>query len=155
MGKLNVGDRCPEIKLLDQNGTSRSLSDFAGKKKVIYFYPKALTPGCTIQSKSLRDAYDTLVELGCEVIGISPDQPEKQKRFDEKHDLGFTLLADTDKEVAEAFGVWAEKKMFGKTYMGVVRSSFLVDENDIIQAVWYKISPKNTVPFLLKELKGE
>ena len=101
----------------------------------------------------MRDALEELKGKNIAVIGISPDTPETQKKFDDKHNLGFSLLSDTDHKIAEAFGVWGEKKMYGKTFMGIIRSSFLIDENGNIENAWYKISPKNTVPELMKVLE--
>lgn len=152
MGKLSAGDNAPDFELFDQDGDKVRLSDFAGKKLLIYFYPKADTPGCTTQSCNVRDARPDLSEIGINVVGISPDKPEKQKKFDVKYDLGFPLLSDPEHSVAQAYGVWAEKSMYGKKYMGILRSSFLVDEDGRIIEVWYKVSPADTVPNALKAL---
>lgn len=150
--KLAAGDKSPTFALLDQEGATRKLSEFKGRKVLVYFYPKADTPGCTTQSCALRDI---LGEVGdTAIVGISPDKPEKQKKFDEKYSLGFPLLADTDHAVAEAFGVWGEKVNYGKKYMGIVRSAFLIDEKGKIAEAWYKVSPKDTPTNLLKALKG-
>lgn len=146
MATLKVGDKAPAFALKDQNGKTVKLSDFKGKKVLVYFYPKADTPGCTKQSCAVRDARKDLGKLGVVAIGISPDAPEAQKKFDGKYDLGFPLLADTDHAVAEAWGVWGKKSMYGKTYYGIVRSSFLVDEKGKIAGAWYKVSPADTVP---------
>ena len=154
MTTLAAGDACPDFELENQAGEIVKRSDFAGKKILIYFYPKASTPGCTTQSCAVRDAKDELAELNVERIGISPDAPAKQQRFDEKNELGFTLLCDTEKTVAEAFGVWGEKKMYGKTYMGIIRSSFLVDENGTIIEAWYKVKPNETVSKAIDALKS-
>lgn len=150
--KLKAGDIAPEIKLENQKGEEVSLSLFRGKKVLIYFYPKANTPGCTTQSCEIRDAKPDFSELGVDVIGISPDTPKKQTNFDEKHNLGFTLLCDIDHKVCEDYGVWGEKKLYGKVYMGLIRSSFLIDEEGKIIETWYKVSPKKTVPEALKAL---
>ena len=125
---LEPGDPAPPFSLLDQAGETVSLSDFAGRKLLVYFYPEADTPGCTTQSCAVRDARDDLSSLGVDVVGISPDVPEDQRKFDEKFGLGFPLLADTDHAIADAYGVWGEKMNYGKTYMGIIRSSFLIDE---------------------------
>jgi len=149
MPQLTTGDAAPRFALADQNGNTVRLADFSGRKLFVYFYPKAGTPGCTTQSCEVRDAR---AELGVDVVGISPDAPNKQARFDEKYSLGFPLLADTDHAVAEAFGVWGEKKNYGKTYMGIIRSAFLIDEKGKIAGAWYKVSPKDTVPNALAAL---
>lgn len=144
------GSAAPKIKLLNQEGDTVALSSFKGRKVLIYFYPKADTPGCTTQSCALRDIAG---EIGDTVIiGISPDAPAKLKRFDDKYSLGFTLLSDEDHAVAEQFGVWVEKSMYGRKYMGVQRSSFLIDEKGRIECAWPKISPKDTPTQLLKAL---
>jgi peroxiredoxin Q/BCP len=145
MAELTVGKKAPAFTLTDQNGAKVKLSDFAGRKVVVYFYPKADTPGCTQQSCNLRDALPDLRKLDAVVLGISPDAPAKQKRFDDKYGLGFPLLADEDHAVAEKYGVWAEKSMYGKKYMGIVRSAFVVDEAGKLTGVFYKVSPKDTV----------
>jgi peroxiredoxin Q/BCP len=144
------GSAAPNIKLLNQDGDTVALSSFKGRKVLIYFYPKADTPGCTTQSCALRDIAE---EIGDTVIiGISPDAPAKLKKFDDKYSLGFTLLSDEDHAVAEQFGVWVEKSMYGRKYMGVQRSSFLIDEKGRIERAWPKISPKDTPTQLLKTL---
>ncbi|MGB1687397.1 MAG: thioredoxin-dependent thiol peroxidase [Ilumatobacteraceae bacterium] len=144
------GSAAPNIKLLNQDGETVALSSFKGRKVLIYFYPKADTPGCTTQSCALRDIAE---EIGDTVIiGISPDAPAKLKKFDDKYSLGFTLLSDEDHAVAEQFGVWVEKSMYGRKYMGVQRSSFLINEKGRIERAWPKISPKDTPTQLLKAL---
>jgi len=147
-----AGDTAPAIELLDQRGEPVSLASLAGRTVLVYFYPKADTPGCTTQACGLRDV---AADIGDTVIlGISPDAPAKLARFDAKHGLGFTLLSDPDHEVAEAYGVWGEKSMYGKTYMGIIRSAFLVDETGTISHAWPKISPKDTPTNLVKALAG-
>jgi peroxiredoxin Q/BCP len=143
---LKAGDPAPDFTLSDQNGNTVRLSDFSGRKVIVYFYPRADTPGCTTQSCELRDHRKELTKLGAEVLGISPDTPAKQLKFDEKYKLGFTLLADEEHGVAEKYGVWAEKINYGKKYMGIVRSAFVVDEKGKIAGAFYKVSPKDTVP---------
>jgi peroxiredoxin Q/BCP len=146
MALLKTGDKAPKFELLDQNNHKVSSSDYSGQKLLIYFYPKADTPGCTTQSCSVRDAIEDLSGLNMAAIGISPDAPENQLKFDEKFTLGFPLLSDPDHEVAEAYGAWGEKKNYGKTYMGIIRSSFLIDETGKIAQVAYKVKPGDTVP---------
>ena len=146
MTKLNVGDKAPAFKLLDQTGRKVSLSDYKGRKLLIYFYPKADTPGCTRQSCSVRDALADLKKLNTAAVGISPDVPDKQQQFDEKYDLGFPLLSDPDHTVSEAYGAWGQKTNYGKTYMGIIRSSFLIDEKGKVLQVAYKVKPEATVP---------
>ena len=149
---LEPGDKAPAFTLLDQQGAKVKLSDFKGRKVLVYFYPKADTPGCTQQSCNLRDIAGEVGDTA--IVGISPDKPAKQLKFDEKYGLGFPLLADEDHSVAEAFGAWGEKSMYGKKYMGIVRSAFLIDEKGKIEQAWPKISPKDTPTNLLKSLQG-
>jgi peroxiredoxin Q/BCP len=146
MSRLAPGDQAPDFELTDQNSNPVKLSDFRGRKLLLYFYPKADTPGCTRQACSLRDARQELADLGLAVAGISPDPPAKQQKFDGKYSLAFPLLSDPDHRVAEAYGVWAEKNMYGKKTMGIIRSSFLIDENGKVVQAWYKVSPEDTVP---------
>ena len=149
---LEPGDKAPAINLLDQSGEKVSLKDFKGQDVLVYFYPKADTPGCTTQACGLRDAKPDLGDAV--VLGISPDKPEKQAKFDEKYGLGFPLLSDPEHEVAEAFDVWGEKKNYGRTYMGIIRSSFLIDGKGKVQEAWYKVSPKDTPTKFLAALEG-
>lgn len=146
---LKQGSPVPDIELLDQNGKPFSLSKLGKKKALIYFYPKADTPGCTAQSCGLRDIKDAIGRTA--IIGISPDKPEKQKKFDDKYELGFPLLADTENKVAKSFKVWKKKSMYGREYMGIERSAFLVQDGVVLEA-WYKISPADTPTKLLKAL---
>ena len=145
MGMLNRHDKAPDFALEDQHGNMVRLGDFSGRKLLVYFYPKADTLGCTTQSCAVRDSSADLKELNVAAVGISPDAPTAQGKFDRKFGLGFPLLADEDHAVADAYGVWGEKSMYGKTYMGIVRSAFLIDENGTIQEAWYKVSPADTV----------
>ena len=154
MTELKVGARAPAFTLTDQRGKKVRLSELKGKRVVVYFYPRADTPGCTTQSCSLRDAMPDLKKLKALVLGISPDPPEKQRRFDEKYSLGFPLLADEDHKIAEKYGAWGEKSMYGKKFMGIVRSAFVIDEQGKITATFYKVSPKDTVPKVSAALKG-
>jgi peroxiredoxin Q/BCP len=146
MTELQPGDTAPAFSLSDQHGNTVALGDFKGRKLLVYFYPEADTPGCTAQSCDLRDHRQEFAGLGVDVVGISPDEPTKQLAFDQKYSLGFPLLADTDHAVAEAWGTWGEKTYKGKTYLGIIRSSFLVDEDGRIERAWYKVKPENTVP---------
>ncbi len=150
MAPLKPGDKAPAFTLLDQDSNKVKLSDFKGRRVLVYFYPKADTPGCTTQACGLRDV---LPQVGDTVVlGISPDKPAKQKKFDDKYSLGFPLLADEDHAVAEAFDVWTEKSMYGRKYMGILRSAFPIDEKGKIAEAWYKISPKDTATNLLKSV---
>jgi peroxiredoxin Q/BCP len=150
---LTRGDPAPAFALPDQEGRTVRLEDFRGRKLLVYFYPKALTTGCTAQSCDVRDSREDLSGLGVDAVGISPDAPDRQAKFDTKHSLGFPLLSDPDHAVAESFGVWAEKSMYGRTYMGIVRSAFLIDERGRIQEAWYKVKPRDTVPNALAALR--
>jgi peroxiredoxin Q/BCP len=149
---LKAGDPAPDFALPDQHGNTVRLSDLRGRKVIVYFYPRADTPGCTTQACSLRDAHEPLEVAGATVVGISPDKPAAQAKFDTKYGLGFTLLSDPDHAVAEAYGAWGERSMYGKKYMGIVRSAFVIDEQGRIVEPFYKISPKDTVPNALKAL---
>lgn len=153
MPKLEAGDKCPNFNLKDQDGNSVKLADFKGNKLLIYFYPKANTPGCTQQTCDVNENLKALEKLKIKAVGISPDEQAPQKKFAEKFDIKFSLLCDTEHKVAEAFDVWGEKNMYGKKYMGIIRSSFLVDEKGKIIQAWYKVSPKDTVPEAMNALK--
>lgn len=154
MTKLAAGNDAPGFELQDQGSHPVRLSDFAGSKLLVYFYPKADTPGCTKQSCAVRDALDELRSRGVAVVGISPDPVSKQVKFDRKHSLGFPLLADPDHRAAEAFGVWDQKSMYGKVFMGINRSAFLIDEDGKIIEAWYKVRPGDTVPNALSALEA-
>ena len=151
-GMLKAGDKAPAFTLKDQGGSAVKLSSFKGRKVLVYFYPKADTPGCTTQACGLRDVAGDIGDTA--VLGISPDPPARQQKFDTKYGLGFPLLADEDHAVADAYGVWGEKSMYGRKYFGIVRSAFLIDEKGKIAEPWYKVSPKGTVDNLLASLKG-
>ncbi|MFM7225522.1 MAG: thioredoxin-dependent thiol peroxidase [Actinomycetota bacterium] len=154
MVRLEVGDKAPAFGLKDQHGETVRLSSFKGSPLVVYFYPKADTPGCTQQSCNLRDAFPRLERLGAAVVGISPDPIDKQRRFAEKHRLGFPLLADTEHAVAEAWGVWGERSLYGRKFMGIIRSAFVVDAKGKLADVFYKVSPKDTVPKAVAVIEG-
>jgi peroxiredoxin Q/BCP len=147
------GQPAPAFDLPDQNGDTVRLSSMKGRKVLVYFYPRADTPGCTTQACGLRDIAGEIGDTA--IIGISPDPPAKLRRFDDKYGLGFTLLGDEDHAVAERYGVWVEKKNYGKVYMGVQRSAFLVDERGRVERAWAKISPKDTPTELLAALSGD
>jgi peroxiredoxin Q/BCP len=149
---LKAGDKAPAISLPDQDGTTTKLSGLKGRKVLVYFYPKADTPGCTAQACGLRDIAGQIGDTA--IVGISPDLPSKQKKFDTKYGLGFPLLSDPEHTVAEAYDVWKEKSMYGRKYMGIERSAFLIDEKGKIEQAWYKVSPKDTPTNLLKALEG-
>jgi len=153
---LEIGDPAPPFALLDQHGEKVRLEDFGrrGRKVLVYFYPAADTPGCTTQSCALRDHMQELGGIGVEVVGISPDVPEDQLAFDEKFGLGFPLLSDPDHAVADAWGTWGERERGGRTFMGIIRSSFLVDEGGRIERAWYKVTPEDTVPNALAALRA-
>ncbi len=149
---LKPGDKAPNFTLLDQHGETVKLSDHRGHKVLVYFYPRADTPGCTTQACGLRDV---LGDIGDSVVlGISPDPPEKQAAFDTKYSLGFPLLADEDHAVSGAYEVWGERSMYGRKYMGITRSAFLVDEQGNVAEAWYKVSPADTPRKLLAALRA-
>ncbi len=150
--RLTVGKKAPAFNLSNQGGEKVRLSEFVGRKVLIFFYPKANTPGCTTQACGLRDVVGDIGDTV--ILGISPDLPEKLDNFDKKYDLEFPLLSDPDHAIAEKYGVWGEKKLYGKAYMGIIRSAFLVDEKGKLEQVWYKISPKDTPKNLLAALKA-
>ena len=140
---LKAGDAAPQFSLLNQDNQTVSLSDFAGKKVLLYFYPKAMTPGCTIQAQGLRDCQASLAALNVKVLGVSPDAVKRLPKFIEKENLNFTLLSDEDHALADAFGVWGLKKFMGKEYDGIHRITFLINENGDIEHVFDKFKTKN------------
>lgn len=142
MKTLQAGDNAPQFTLPDQNGDEVALSNFAGKKVLVYFYPKAMTPGCTVQAQGLRDIQSELEKQNVVVLGISPDAVKRLPKFIEKENLNFTLLSDEDHAVADAFGVWGPKKFMGKEYDGIHRLSFLIDEQGVIEHVFNKFKTK-------------
>lgn len=143
MSELTEGMKAPDFKGTDQNGNNVSLSDFKGKKVILYFYPKDDTPGCTAQACNLRDNYSDLIHKGFQVVGISTDSVKSHKKFEDKYSLPFPLIADEEKKIVEQYGVWGEKKMMGKTYMGTNRTTFLIDENGTIKKIITKPDTKN------------
>jgi thioredoxin-dependent peroxiredoxin len=155
MPNLKPGDKAPDFALKDQNGKTVALGDFKGKKLLVYFYPKADTPGCTKQACSIRDSRPDLGVTGISAVGISPDMPESQKKFDDKYNLSFPLLSDPEHTVSIAYDVWGEKVRCGKTSIGITRSSFLVDEDGIIIQAWYNVKPEDTVPKALNALNAK
>jgi len=147
---LKAGDLAPQFESTDQNGNSIKLSDYKGKKVVLYFYPKDNTPGCTAESCNLRDNYELLQKQGYVVLGVSSDNEKSHQKFIEKHALPFSLIADTDKSVHELFGTWAEKSMYGRKYMGTLRSTFVINEEGRIQEVIEKVKTKEHTSQILK-----
>ena len=136
---LKVGDKAPLFEGVTQSGESVKLADFAGKKLIFYFYPKDNTSGCTLEAKSLRDGKESLKADGFEIVGVSPDSVKSHQNFCTKHELNFTLIADTDKSIAEAYDVWKEKSMYGRKYMGIVRTTFVIDEQGVIIHIFDKV----------------
>ena len=151
---LETGTQAPAFTLPDQDGKPVSLSDFHGQMVVLYFYPKADTPGCTTQACGVRDHQADYSELDAVVLGVSPDPPAKIKKFVDKHDLGFTLLGDESHEVAEAYDVWVEKSMYGKTYMGMERTSYVIGPDGVIKEVFRKVKPAEHDAKVLAALGG-
>lgn len=138
---LQVGELVPDFTLVDQDEKSHTLSQYRGKKVVLYFYPKDMTPGCTVQAEGMRDSMNDLEAKGIVVLGVSVDDVKSHKKFVEKHNLNFPLLADTEKSVVQAYGVWKEKSMFGKKYMGIQRDTFLIDEEGKLIQHFEKVNP--------------
>lgn len=146
---IGVGETAPDFLGLDENGNEIRVSDFRGRKLVVYFYPKDSTPGCTAEACSLRDGMDELVAAGYSVVGISADSAASHQRFKEKQGLNFPLVADTDKVAIQAFGVWGEKKMAGRVYMGILRTTFVIDGNGVVERVITKVNTKDAARQLL------
>ncbi|WP_179415442.1 thioredoxin-dependent thiol peroxidase [Mucilaginibacter sp. E4BP6] len=143
MATLKAGDKAPDFTSKDQNGEEVSLANFKGKTVILYFYPKDDTPGCTAEACDFRDNYQSLIGKGYEVIGVSTDDSKSHKKFETKYSLPFPLIADEDKSINEAYGVWAEKNMYGKKYMGTARTTFIIDADGIIKQVIEKVDTKN------------
>ncbi|MFT4245292.1 MAG: thioredoxin-dependent thiol peroxidase [Micrococcaceae bacterium] len=152
MTKLQVGDTAPEFTALDAHDNEVSLSDFKGEKVLIYFYPKAMTPGCTKEACDFRDNLEAFKESGYKVIGISPDNPEKLAKFEEKKELPFTLLSDEGKSIATSYATFGEKKNYGKIFQGIIRSTFVVDEDGKIALAKYNVKATGHVARIMKEL---
>ena len=146
---IGVGETAPDFLGLDENGNEIRVSDFRGRKLVVYFYPKDSTPGCTAEACSLRDGMDELVAAGYSVVGISADSVASHQRFKEKQGLNFPLVADTDKVAIQAFGAWGEKKMAGRVYMGILRTTFVIDGNGVVERVITKVNTKDAARQLL------
>jgi len=150
MTTLKKGDKAPDFKVKDQSGKTVKLSDFKGKKLVLFFYPKASTPGCTAEACNLRDNYSEFIKKGYEILGVSADSEKRQQNFIEKNNLPFSLLADEDRSVIEAYGVWGPKKFMGRTFDGIHRTTFVIDENGIIEDVITKVNTKEHASQILK-----
>ena len=150
MKNIQQGDKAPEFKGVNQNGDTVSLSSYTGKKLVLYFYPKDDTPGCTAEACNLRDNYDQFLSEGYAILGVSPDNEKKHQKFIDKYDLPFDLLADTEKETCEMFGVWVQKSMYGREYMGVARTTFIIDEKGIVEEVIEKVKTKEHTAQILR-----
>lgn len=150
-----LNQQAPNFTLENEKGQQVSLSDFKGKNVVLYFYPKDMTPGCTTEACDFRDAYEDFSSLNAVILGVSMDEANKHSKFIEKHGLPFSLLVDAEHEVAEKYGVWVLKKMYGREYMGIERSTFLINEEGIVIAEWRKVKVKNHIESVLSQLKGE
>lgn len=143
MGKLKIGDKAPAFEVFTQNGDIITLDSLQGRRTILYFYPKDNTSGCTLEAKSMRDGKAALAEAGYDIYGVSPDSQRSHQNFCAKHELNFTLLSDTEKRMAEAFGVWVEKKMYGRAYMGIQRTTFIINEQGVIEQIFDKVDTKN------------
>lgn len=150
---IQIGENAPDIELVNENGENVKLSDLKGKYVVLYFYPKDMTPGCTTQACDFRDRAESFSELDAVIVGVSPDDRGKHQKFKEKHNLPFTLLVDDEHKLAEAFGVWKLKKNFGNEYMGIERSTFLLDKEGKLIKEWRKVKVKDHVAEALQELR--
>ena len=152
MSKFKAGDKAPMFEGVNQNGKKISLNDFKGKKIILYFYPKDNTPGCTAESCNLNENYEMWLNKGFDVVGVSPDNEKSHINFISKFGLKFNLIADTEHKILEAYGAWGEKSMYGKKYMGVLRTTFVIDENGIIEAVFEKVDTKNHTSQIIEAL---
>ncbi|WP_420601354.1 thioredoxin-dependent thiol peroxidase [Flagellimonas sp.] len=151
MNTLKVGDKVPEFSSIDQDGNAINLSDYKGKKLVVFFYPRANTPGCTVEACNLRDNYEVLQEQGYELLGVSADSPKKQTNFRNKYNFQFPLLADEDHTVIETFGVWGPKKFMGRVFDGIHRKTFIIDEDGVVEKVIDKVKTKDHAQQILDE----
>ncbi len=154
MALLNEGDKAPAFSGVNQNEETITLAQFTGKKLILYFYPKDNTPGCTAESCNLRDNYKDLLGKGYEVVGVSPDSISSHQKFIAKQNLQFNLIADTDKEILKAYGAWGLKKMYGKEYEGVIRTTYIIDESGIILKIFKKVNTKEHTEQILKEMEA-
>lgn len=152
MADLKVGDKAPEFEGVNQIGQKIALKDYSGKKLILYFYPKDNTPGCTAESCNLNDNYDAWLEKGFDVVGVSPDSEKSHQKFLEKFGLKFNLIADTEKEILQAYGAWGLKKMYGKEYMGVLRKTFVIDEEGVIIDIFEKVKTKDHTNQIIESL---
>jgi peroxiredoxin Q/BCP len=155
MGHLTKGTRAPDFEAHNQDGKTIRLKDFRGKKVILYFYPKDDTPGCTAEACNLRDNYQKWIEKGFEVIGISPDSMKSHQKFIEKYHLPFSLVSDPDRNILKAYGAWGTRKMYGRSYDGVLRTTYVIDEEGIIEKVLVKVDTKNHSTQILQELNLE
>lgn len=154
MTPLKEGDKAPDFSGVNEKGETVSLSDFKGQKLILYFYPKDNTPGCTAEACNLRDHHQVLKEKGYAILGVSPDSERKHQNFIGKYDLPFSLIADTDKEILQAYGVWGPKQMYGRTYDGVYRTTFVIDEEGTIEKVFKKVKTKAHAEQILESVEG-
>ncbi len=152
MALLAKGDKAPDFKGVNQNGETISLEDFKGKKLILYFYPKDNTPGCTAESCNLSENYDEWIAKGFEVVGVSPDSVASHKKFADKYGFKFNLIADTDHQILETYGAWGEKNLYGKKYMGVLRTTYVIDENGVVGEVFAKVQTKDHTNQIFKAL---
>ena len=152
---LKIGDKMPDFEVMDQNGKMVSSKELLGKKTIIYFYPKDNTSGCTQEACNLRDNYEAMIARGYNVVGVSKDSVKSHKNFAEKYNLPFTLLADTSTEMIQAFGAWGEKTLYGRKYMGILRTTFVFDENGILTEIIEKVDTKNAYDQIIKLLDNK
>jgi peroxiredoxin Q/BCP len=150
--RLEAGDQAPPFSAIDQSGDERTSDDFEGSKLAMYFYPKAFTPGCTTESCDFRDRYELFADSGVEILGVSPDKPEKLARFKDEYGLPFDLISDPGNEISTAYGAYGLKKNYGKEYLGVIRSTFLIDANGVIEEVYYNVRAKGHAERIAKTL---